>query len=196
MDRVTRTITDEHLTYEFPELDSDARMRELILYVANKCLDDPHFGATKLNKVLFFADFTAYARTGQSITGSAYQRLPNGPAPKRLVPVRKSMVAARELYLKPQAVFDHLQHRLIPTREPQLDVFTAAQIALVDEVIQALDQMTASQLSDLSHGAPWKAAQLGGLIPYQAVFLDDRVASESEIAETHALAAERGWQEL
>jgi len=36
---------------------------------------------TRLNKLLFYADFKQYQRHGQGITGLCYVRLPSGPAP-------------------------------------------------------------------------------------------------------------------
>ena len=47
------------LTYGENDAHSDERLGELILYVADKCADDPRFGATKLNKILWWSDFQA-----------------------------------------------------------------------------------------------------------------------------------------
>ena len=63
---------------------NDTKMRELILYVASKSQHDPKFGSTKLNKILFFADFAFYFKHGRSVTGQEYMRLKHGPAPRRL----------------------------------------------------------------------------------------------------------------
>jgi len=38
---------------------AEARLRELILYVARRLETDPSAGATKIHKVLFFADFAS-----------------------------------------------------------------------------------------------------------------------------------------
>ena len=38
----------EEFTYEFPEMSPRERLRELILYIAEKLKDDPKFGRTKL----------------------------------------------------------------------------------------------------------------------------------------------------
>ena len=35
------------------------KLKELVLVVAQLCADDRNFGAVKLNKLLFFADFLA-----------------------------------------------------------------------------------------------------------------------------------------
>ena len=48
---------------------SRSRFRELILYCALKSETHRFFGATKLNKCLFYADFLAYRALGSSITG-------------------------------------------------------------------------------------------------------------------------------
>jgi len=58
---------------------SDAKMAELILYVSDRCQLDPAYGSTKLNKILFYADFLYYAKHGTSITGQEYMRLDKGP---------------------------------------------------------------------------------------------------------------------
>ena len=64
------------------EWQSHNKFREPLLYVAHKSERDPSFGATKLNKLLFIADFLSYAKAGKSITGQPYVKLKNGPAPK------------------------------------------------------------------------------------------------------------------
>jgi hypothetical protein len=80
---------------QWPE--DERKMKELILYISQKCADDAKFGATKLNKILYFSDFLAYAYHGSPITGFEYQKLPNGPAPRRLVPVREQLMESGEL---------------------------------------------------------------------------------------------------
>ena len=68
------------------------KFTELVLHVAARLQDDHSGGATKLNKVLFFADFAHVRRTGAPITGAAYQKLDHGPAVRRLRPVRDRLV--------------------------------------------------------------------------------------------------------
>lgn len=69
------------------------RFRELIVYIASKSIDDPSFGATKLNKILYYSDFKAFERFGVPLTGAPYFRLKNGPAPRIMIPVRDELVA-------------------------------------------------------------------------------------------------------
>ena len=77
-----------HTTRQF----SRTRFRELILYCALKSETHRFFGATKLNKCLFYADFLAYRALGSSITGAEYLALEHGPAPRQLVAEREAMV--------------------------------------------------------------------------------------------------------
>ncbi|MFA5885459.1 MAG: Panacea domain-containing protein [Acidimicrobiia bacterium] len=70
----------------------EAKLTELVLLVADRLRDDRAGGATKLNKVLSFADFAHCRRTGHSITGAEYQKLPQGPAPRRLLPIRDRLL--------------------------------------------------------------------------------------------------------
>ncbi len=51
---------------------SEAKLRELIIHVATLSGMDEPFGATKLNKILFNADFEAYRQWGKSISGQEY----------------------------------------------------------------------------------------------------------------------------
>ena len=119
--------------------EDERKMKELILYVSLKCANDPTFGAVKLNKILYFSDFLAYAYYGSPVTGFEYQKLPIGPAPKRLLPIREQMIKAGELGIQEVPLRSgYTQKRTVNLRLPDLEVFSAKQIALVDAVIDAL----------------------------------------------------------
>jgi hypothetical protein len=159
---------------ERPVVEADARLGELMLYVAICCEGDANFGSTKLNKILFYADFIAYVRNGAAITGAEYQKLEHGPAPRRLKPVERALVERHDAVVADRRRFAHVQQRLIPLREPDLDLFTGSQIAIVDEVIAALKNHNAAQVSELSHQFPgWQLAELGETIPYYTALIPD-----------------------
>jgi Protein of unknown function (DUF4065) len=163
--------------------ENEARYRELVLYICQKCANDPKFGATKLNKILYFSDFLAYATLGEPITGFEYQRLPNGPAPRRMLPMRDEMIKRRDLGF--QTV--HLKggrtlHRAVNLRDPNLNVLTAEQIALVDRIIGELWDLDAEEVSDLSHRMMgWKVADLNETIPYETVFISSGPLTETDV---------------
>lgn len=168
-----------------PEPD-DAKLAELMLYVARRCEADLAFGATKLNKILFFADFLAYLRTGRPITGQRYQKLDQGPAPRRLLPVQKALCRKDDAALGKRDHFGRPQSRLIALREPDLSRFSGVEIAIVDEVLAMLEGHNARAASELSHRfLGWQLAKKGEDIPYQSALLERRPLTDAEKA--HAL---------
>jgi hypothetical protein len=167
----------------------DAKLRELILYVAARMGEDPSFGATKLNKVLFFADFFHYAEHGTPITGAEYQKLKYGPAPRQLLPVQHALIVEKAAALRHGRVGPYRQKRLIPLREPDLSRFTGTEIALVDQIITALTEVSAVEVSEFSHRmVGWKIADEGATIPYDSVFLYDGPLTDSDRQHAQAIA--------
>lgn len=177
-----------HFVFSVPE--SEQRFRELILYICEKCAADPKYGATKLNKILYFSDFLGYARFGEPITGFEYQREKNGPVPKRLVPVRNEMIRDGELAMQPvKLVSGRVQHRYVNLREPRLEFFRPEQIALVDSIVEKFWGFNADEVSDFSHQmVGWKIAEPGESIPYESVFISAAPLTEADIQRAKELA--------
>ena len=165
------------------------KFAELLLYVAKACADDPTFGATKLNKILFFSDFLAYRKRLKSITGATYQKLDHGPAPKCLLPVQKELLHDKALAIQEITRYGRTQKRPIALREPNLDGFDAPEIAIVNEVIKALWGVSATETSELSHGFWWHIAKLNEVIPIEVSLVD--IPDEVSVKETeHAKTLE------
>lgn len=184
----------EGLTFGKDNQESRERLRELILYVAERSKDDDDFGATKLNKLLFYADFISFAKYGRPLTNTQYQKRPYGPVPTSIESLRDEMEAANDVAVIHKGLAPYIQQRVFPLREARLDEhFTPSQIALVDEVIQTLRNLNAREVSDMSHDFAWQVTGDYDLIPYDAVFIYDRELSEREVARAHELAAKHGW---
>jgi uncharacterized phage-associated protein len=176
----------------------DARLRELILYIAEKCGTDPEFSATRVNKIFFYADFLSFARTGTPITGAAYQALEHGPVPKRLLPVRKRMVDSGELEIRKVRKYTYSRHQYVALRSAKLDeFFKPSDIALVDEIIEAFRGTSAQTISRFSHHRLWRIARgpsnVDGPIPYEAMYISDDPQSDSDVARANELVAQHGW---
>lgn len=178
-------------TYDKP------RFKELILYVSQQCADAPKFGATKLNKILYFADFLAYAELGEPITGAVYFSLPAGPAPKALKPVREEMKASGELAVQSVPFGDGRRiHKTRNLREPDLNVFTPGQIAIVDRVIAKLWNEDADGCSALSHRmVGWQTTADRDTIPYESIFFSNAPLTEEQ-ERRGSQVAERYVREL
>jgi Protein of unknown function (DUF4065) len=174
--------------------EADARLRELILYISERCFQDHAFGATKLAKILYFSDSRAFARYGSSISGSEYMSLPQGPVPRHLLFVREQLEGERALAIH-RAPFHGLeQHKPIPLREANLSLFTANDIALLDTVIAEHWGRTATEMSNLSHDRIWQiAGTQGRRVPQQAVFISSAPLTAYDVQRTKELAEKHGW---
>src|ERR1700689_1459638 len=103
---------------------NDEKLRELILLISEWSQVDPKFGAIKLNKLLFHADFSAFLTTGEPITGQEYFALEQGPAPRHLKPVTEKMKKSGVLAYQEVSYFGHPQKRPIALRPPDLKMFS------------------------------------------------------------------------
>lgn len=159
---------------------SPRKLQELILYVSSRSLADPWFGKTKLNKILFFADFGAYKRTGCSITGAVYQHLRQGPCPHQLLPALDGL--AGQIIEVPEPTYAGTQKRLVPMRVPDLADFTGTEVAIVEEVLSNLAPLTNQQVSELSHATvAWRLTELHDEIPYGTAVLSSDEPTDEDL---------------
>lgn len=163
--------------------ENERKFAELILYISQKSAHDFYFGATKLNKILYLSDFRAFGMWGKPITGAEYQHLKQGPAPRRLKPVRAALEEDESLAIQPVSFPDgKIQHRTVNLREPDLWLFEAREIALVDSVIDELRSLSATEASNMTHQfVGWLMTDEGETIEYATIFLS---AEPLSLAET------------
>ena len=159
-----------------PEFDS-RKFRGMILYVADHArrTGDKYFGAVKLNKILYYSDFIAFQRFNFPITGASYQKLREGPAPRELLPERKSMIDAGLVELKQVPVFNYVQSRLVPLADSvdPLQWLTQDEVDVIDLVLAEFNGMTGAELSERSHKEQgWILADEGEYIPYETASLE------------------------
>ena len=163
------------------QLEGTGKLRELVLYICLRSEGDESFGSVKLNKELFFSDFTAYLSTGRAITGHDYQKLENGPAPRVMKPLLDDMIERGDLVLATRDYHGYSQKKPLALREPDLAEFTGKEIAIVGEILDQYRHFSARDISDLSHEfIGWQAVEEGETIPYASVLLDSRELSEQD----------------
>jgi len=150
----------------------EEKFKELIVYIAAKSDDDAYFGDVKLNKLLFYSDFLAYAYFGKPITGAEYQKQTHGPIATRLLPVRRQLIEAGDVDIVQRNRF-YRQRVTVNRREPNTRLFDTDQIDLVDELLRVFENADASTLSSFTHEneVGWQLMALGEQIPYETVFL-------------------------
>ena len=83
------------------------------------------------------------------------------------MPVKNQMVHDGEITVEKGEFHGFPQHRTIPLRKPDVSVFSARELSLVDKVIATHRGKTALEMSDESHGfIGWKLADERETIPY------------------------------
>ncbi len=175
------------------------KLRELILLIAEWCQSDPKFGAIKLNKLLFHADFSAFLTYGQPITGQEYFKLPQGPAPRRLKAITEGMIKKGEFAWQEISYFGRIQKKPIALRAADVSKFTGPEVNLIRQTVEKFWKLSATEISDQSHlFLGWKSVHLKEPIPYSTALVSRRTPTGHErmrglrlqgLAEKHISAA-------
>jgi Protein of unknown function (DUF4065) len=132
--------------------------------------DDPHrLGATKLNKICWFADTIAFRLNGEPITNAKYVKRARGPVPKNILPALRELEAEGKIKIRNS---DHPVYKtrlFISLEDPDASVFTHVESGILDSVIESIcEKHTANSISDLSHDRIWEAANEGEELPLYA----------------------------
>jgi hypothetical protein len=160
---------------------NESKLRELIVYISSLSERDETFGATKLNKLLFRADFFAYAQWGKPLTGVEYFALENGPVPRPMKRLLNLMREEGDIVIREKDYFGLAQHRVIPLRSPELN-FSVHEMNLLFRLIQRYWGVSGTSMSNESHEfLGWSLAKLEETIPYSVALVGDREPTLDEI---------------
>jgi hypothetical protein len=169
-----------------------SRLKELILYIAEKSKEDPRFGALKLNKILYYSDFIGFREWGEPITGATYQNLSEGPAPKEFLAAVDELEEEGASSYCIQKYFNYPQKRLTPQRPAKTSLFQRKQLELVDAVIEALWEFNGTGARDLTHNEwGWRLTEEGEEIPYRTTWLSSEPLTQEQISNGLTL-----WKEI
>jgi len=162
--------------------ESEQKFKELLLYITEQSEGDSSYGATKANKLLFFADFQAYLYLGRSITGRMYERMNHGPVPVDIYSTRAEMTQEESLLIFDRDYYGNRQTRFVARRQADLSLFSAEEISLVDRLIRENWGKSAKEVSDESHRfAGWALARDREVIPYEVALVSFRELTPAEI---------------
>jgi hypothetical protein len=144
------------------------KLKRLFHYVAWKAGRRDWFGATKLYKVLWFADARQYVLTGRSMTGEVYVREKHGPIPRHAMQVRAQLEKAKAIRVTKEGKLT----RIVALTKPDMTFhFTPEELKVVDYWIDHIDgDHTAGSISEESHDFAWQIAKTGEELPLNAIF--------------------------
>jgi len=166
------------------------RLKRLIHYVAWKAGKKDWFGATKLYKVLWFADARQFVLTKKSITDAVYIRQKYGPVPKYGKLARDQLEKEGAIRISQE---DRLT-RIVALKPPDTSIFSNEELKAVDYWIEHIDRdHTAKSISDESHDYAWSIAELGEELPLHAILANRiREPNDEETARLKNRAKELG----
>ncbi|MBI2252246.1 MAG: DUF4065 domain-containing protein [Armatimonadetes bacterium] len=146
------------------------KFKEVLIYILNKVGSKPNIGQTVLYKLLYFIDFNFYEKYEEQLIGITYIKNNYGPTPLEFKKIIKQM-EGRDLRKIKDKYFQYPQTKYLPLREPSLTKLRANETKTIDEVLDKLSDMSASQISDYSHNdVPWITTENGKIIDYESVF--------------------------
>lgn len=107
---------------------------------------------TKMNKLLFYADFFHYSKTGFSITGLTYIAIKHGPVPRNYGSIYDRLSETGYLETKEEEFEEFGGERLLSHNgDPDMDLFTPTERFAIENVAQRLGRLKTSDIVNVSH---------------------------------------------
>jgi len=149
----------------FRQFDAD-RMENLVLHF---CRSIPAVTKTKLNKLLWYADFLAFKKHSSSLTGLPYLRFTHGPVPQHYDYCLAYFIAEGSLVSEE---IDYgsgiLGEAFTAADAPELSRFSGGERVVAERIIGLFKDMSAKQISEFSHREEaYKQTAPGKLITYE-----------------------------
>jgi hypothetical protein len=150
------------------------KFKRLVHYVIARAGKRDGFGATKLYKVLWFAEARRWVLTGEPITGAVFVREKFGPVPKLGMQIRNELVSEGKIRQQ-KMPGEYGEWQFESVQPPALDTFSAEERQIVDHWIRTINEdHTAQSISDESHDFGWEIARMGEELPYHALMAGRR----------------------
>ena len=140
-------ISDRFSGYKRPDID---RLTEMVVYFSERL--QPF--TTKLNKLLFYADFKAFKLTGQSMSGARYRAIDRGPVPNNFHSIFEYMANNGDI------VLDHVvfkngsegeQFHTVPDRVFNPEIFSDVEIGVLEKIANHFKDISTSDVIEMSH---------------------------------------------
>lgn len=126
------------------------KFSEMVIFFAEKL--QPY--KTKLNKLLFYADFTMFQQTGYSISGVQYRAIPMGPVPNNFNSIFEYL-ANNELVFIDCTPFPNsgIGEQFIPNPSQSFnkELFTESELLILHSVAERFKNTTTNEIIEISH---------------------------------------------
>ena len=144
---VGNTAFGELTGYRKPNL---ARLKEMVVFFAHQV---PCF-KTKMNKLLFYADFLCFRELGASMSGARYKAIPYGPVPDKFQTLFENLAETDVIDLLYTALDNgSRKEKLIGRADRPFypALFTATEIGFLEKVAATFIDTTPTEIVAISH---------------------------------------------
>lgn len=149
------------------------KFKQVLLYILSKVGGKPNIGQTVLYKLLYFIDFDYYEKYEHQLMGARYMKNTHGPTPIIFAKIIEELEQQGKLEpIKSKFYkYDQTKYLINPTEKINLSELSGTELAHIDWELERLSDMTAQQISALSHkDTPWLVAQDKEQLDYEYVF--------------------------
>jgi hypothetical protein len=161
------------------------RLTEAVYFVCEKASAHPErLDQIKLNKILWYADASAYLRRGESITGEVYIKKPFGPV------ARHNRIAVNQLETagvlrrgRAASGSGHWNTHFDMTGDFEITLLSDDDRETIDRVYTSIVDggVTSMDISARTHGEIWQLAERDEELPLYTVFAEKL----GEVTEDH-----------
>jgi Protein of unknown function (DUF4065) len=145
------------------------KFKALVLHVIWRTSHIEGFGATKLNKALWFSEARVFEAYGKTITGETFVRDQHGPRSKHLRQVCWELEDEGAIEPFVENVHNRQASRYRAHQPADTSMFTAEELAMIDWWVSHIGkEHTATSISNLSHDYGWEVAAMGEGLPLHA----------------------------
>ena len=129
---------------------------------------EPGVMKTKLNKLLFYADFKHFKEYAVSITGARYAHIPFGPAPDNYDYYFAALKGSGELTVEEIPFPEYTGERYVSHRKPDLSIFSESELKILASVKEYFNDFNAGAITKFSHDEDgYKETSDGDIISYK-----------------------------
>ncbi len=149
------------------------KFKQVLLYILAKVGGKPNVGQTVLYKLLYFIDFDYYEKFEEQLIGARYIKNTFGPTPVIFAKLIEDLEREGKVETVKSKFYKHEQKKFLvnPAMSPDISALSAQELSHIDWELARLSDMTATQISGLSHiDTPWAVAKERGYLDYEAVF--------------------------
>lgn len=149
-----KPIIDRYTGFSKPNI---KKATEMVVFFAERM--QPY--KTKLNKLLFFADFLMFGQSVKSISGMRYRAIDMGPVPENFDSLFEYIRNRGDVETERKVISEaHTGERFIPTAGRPFDpkLFSEKELSVLEYICKRFEHATAKEMVEISHREnAWKS---------------------------------------